>query len=40
MKKYKVETSNKVYICNGLDEMLNKVTAFKMAGIQYNLKAI
>ena len=40
MKQYKIETTNNLYICNSLDEMLKKVTALKVVGAKYTMRAI
>lgn len=38
-KKYLVKTKNSVYECSDLDSMLKKVTAFKIAGIEYKVQS-
>ncbi len=40
MKKYLVKTKNSVYECSDLQTMLKKVTAFKVAGIEYQVQGI
>ena len=37
MKKYLVKTKNACYECPDLSSMLSKVTAFKVAGIEYQV---
>lgn len=37
MKKYLVKTKNACYECPDLSSMLRKVTAFKVAGIEYQV---
>jgi len=39
-KKYLVKTKNSVYECSDLSSMLNKITAFKVAGIEYQVQGL